>query len=615
MIPILYEETETEFLHNGIGQLDETLVCEVTESGNEQFDLYLEYPSGGRYMKEIQEFRFVAAKPNDVDDIHSFRIYDIDKETDDSVVRVYAETITNDLGGNLIKDIELLDATPQAAMDLLKSNLELPSNLNFISDITKKADVIWERRNPLNCIVGERGSLVDLFGGEIKRTNDYIYLYDRRGRDRVTTIRPESNLDGLKMKVSTKGLVTKILPYFTHIPEGSETQEPETVYGKMVDSPNINNYPVVVLRAIDFSSDEEVVDEKTLNEKASTYFSSINTDVDKPKVSVDVDLVQLSESPMYRHYAGLETIGMTDTVDVWVEEFDIDVNVKVNTVVYDVLQEKVVQISAGTKSMSLYQSNRNEYQQGLDSMQKYVSNGLDHAVQLAANESNKVFRGSTEPTEGMRKNDVWYQPVGTGGIRLHIYDGTEWKLDKVSADQLTGDLDVQNGDVNLININANNITLNRGRFIELSANELNNNLYITGSMLRYVHSNGSETRMTSSGLFHREGGTNYQTNYLFDITTLTGLNHFPESPRWISLPSIYRGKQFKAVAVLTDAYGMTNSANYAQLAIQRVVCYVDRPNIDYANARVPVVGYVYTRNTVSGVREFWPIQVQILSQF
>lgn len=152
-------------------------------------------------------------------------------------------------------------------------------------------------------------------------------------------------------------------------------------------------------------------------------------------------------------------------------------------------------------------------------------------------------------------------------------------------------------------------------FVKSSWNAINSRLDVDGSQLKFKHTDGSETIMNAAGLIHREGGTNYETNYLFDIITVTGLNNFPSSQRWIQLPAIYKGKRFKAVAVLSDAYGHTESPNYNRLNMQRIVSYVDHPNIDYTNARVPVVGYVYTRDSTSGAREFWPIQVQVLVQF
>ena len=98
MIPILYEETEVIFNHNGIGLLDESIVCEVTEVLNGAFDLYLEYPSDGRWAKELKDFRIISAKPNDRDEPHNFRIYEIEKDLNPQTIYVYATSITNDLG-------------------------------------------------------------------------------------------------------------------------------------------------------------------------------------------------------------------------------------------------------------------------------------------------------------------------------------------------------------------------------------------------------------------------------------------------------------------------------------------------------------------------------------
>ena len=70
MKPILYKAGETDFNHNGIGALSETIACEVTEERNGEFELYLEYPASGLHYAEIQELCLVKAKPNSVDDLH-----------------------------------------------------------------------------------------------------------------------------------------------------------------------------------------------------------------------------------------------------------------------------------------------------------------------------------------------------------------------------------------------------------------------------------------------------------------------------------------------------------------------------------------------------------------
>lgn len=78
-------------------------------------------------------------------------------------------------------------------------------------------------------------------------------------------------------------------------------------------------------------------------------------------------------------------------------------------------------------------------------------------IQTAANGKNKIFRGEVEPTEGMMVNDLWYKPVGEGETMLYTWNGEIWELSKVSAGLLAGTLDAENGDVNVINLNAASI--------------------------------------------------------------------------------------------------------------------------------------------------------------
>lgn len=71
-----------------------------------------------------------------------------------------------------------------------------------------------------------------------------------------------------------------------------------------------------------------------MNAEAAGYFTYINPDCDKPKVNLEIDLMQLSDSAEYAKFKSLERIGLTDTVTVWVEKFDIDVVVKVTEVTF-----------------------------------------------------------------------------------------------------------------------------------------------------------------------------------------------------------------------------------------------------------------------------------------
>jgi phage minor structural protein len=217
--PVLFEKDDTNYDHNGIAVLYDSVSCTVTEEYNGVFDMELEYPVDGEWFNEIKEERQILAKPNDVDDPHAFRIYEVTKDLDTGVMLVKATSVTDDLGGNLIPHVSVTNLTAQQALTEMKNNLIEPTVFDFVSDIDTRSSTEWTRINPLQAIVGTDGSLVDFWGGDIKRTNNTIYLYSRRGTDHVTVIRPGKNVDGFNMVVSTKGIITKILPYYTYTPE------------------------------------------------------------------------------------------------------------------------------------------------------------------------------------------------------------------------------------------------------------------------------------------------------------------------------------------------------------------------------------------------------------
>ena len=468
MIPILYAENETNFNHNGIGQLHEVIGYEVTEVRNGEFELMLEYPVSGQWFKEISDMRLILADPNDTDDPHLFRIYEITKVLSTASVLIYAGSITNDLGGNMVRSVTISGETGQQAMNKLKASLIEPTNFNFVSDIQTETSTKWENRNALNCIAGEQGSLIQYWGGEIKRTNDTIYLYSRRGTDNVSTIRPGKNLRGFEMTVSTKGLITAILPFFKTTPDDGST-ELITITGDVVYSPLAGNYPISKITPVDYSGNESVTTLEELNAKALVYFEETNPGSDKPKVKLNIDMMELADSEEYAQFKDLEKIHLTDTVTVWVEKFDVDVVVKVTEVVYDGMARRIKKLTAGTPSVTFYDSVRNTYQQDINYLKDYadtIVNGVRNQIQLTADSKNTIFRGYTEPTSDIsKKDDLWYKDIGSGNVEMFQYDGAFWVSLKITDDVFAEEMSITkftagtlNAElVNLINLNASNI--------------------------------------------------------------------------------------------------------------------------------------------------------------
>lgn len=452
MRPILYEQNERVFDTNGMGILYDAISAEVTEVRNAEFELELKYPVGGEWAQALTQNRYILVKPNDYDEPHAFRIYEIEKEVDSNQITVKGVTKTDELSGNVIKPLSIKSATPSGAWEQLKRVAVDPIEYNFISDIQTAKDTNMDIRNVLNTIAGEEGSFIDTWGGEIKRTNNTIYLYSKRGKDHVTTIRPRKNLKNVKVKSSMAGKFTRILPYVIFTPEG-ENEAEQVIYGDIIKSPHYDDYFVKRIVPLDLSS--EFNDSSTHKEgeetkkkaptpaqvtaKAQSYFTSKNKDADKPDLSVEVEMIPLQDSTEWdrRIIQALEKIQLCDTVDVYVPKIDCDVTVKVRKIVYDVLRERIIKIeasSSGTGRASLADQQKAQWQ---DLTNKIINNalygekdGLIHTILTSANNKNKNFYGPEEPPrEKVSKDDLWFKPVGgEGEVEMWRFDGENWVL-------------------------------------------------------------------------------------------------------------------------------------------------------------------------------------------
>lgn len=452
MRPILYEQNERVFDTNGMGILYDAISAEVTEVRNAEFELELKYPVGGEWANALTQNRYILVKPNDYDEPHAFRIYEVEKEVDSNQITVKAVTKTDELSGNIIKPLSIKSATPSGAWEQLKRVAVDPIEYNFISDIQTAKDTNMDIRNVLNAIAGEEGSFIDTWGGEIKRTNNTIFLYSKRGKDHVTTIRPRKNLKNVKVKSSMAGKFTRILPYVTFTPEG-ENEAEQVIYGDIIKSPHYDDYFVKRIVPLDLSS--EFNDSSTHKEgeeakkkaptpaqvtaKAQSYFTSKNKDADKPDLSVEVEMLPLQDSTEWdrRIIQALEKIQLCDTVDVYVPKIDCDVTVKVRNIVYDVLRERIIKIeasSSGSGRASLADQQKAQWQ---DLTNKIVNNalygekdGLIHTILTSANNKNKNFYGPEEPPrEKVSKDDLWFKPVGgEGEVEMWRFDGENWVL-------------------------------------------------------------------------------------------------------------------------------------------------------------------------------------------
>ncbi|WP_430611165.1 hypothetical protein IGL01_002293 [Enterococcus sp. DIV0340] len=378
MKPILYSPTDTNFETGGIGVLVDCKKCLVTEEGNGAYTAELAFPINAKYSEQLEDHNYqIKCKPNAEDNYHIFYIYNHYKDMATGVLYVYAKSRTMKLGNRAVKKLMFERATCEEAMEYLEKAMDQQSDIRLFSDITRVGSTSIEVTNPLQCIKGIDGSFNQIYGGEMKHEPFKLSLLNRRGKDHVTTFRYRKNLSGLKVDINFDGLLTRVFPYADV--QNNEGQT-ERIYGNKVDSPYINHYDgEVYSEYVQFTEEQGVTNQTSLNNVAKKYFSSLNPNCDKPKVSIELNIRKMEDSALAKRFKSFRTIGLFDTFDVFHERYNIKITAQVTKIVYDSLAERVESLEAGDTKYTFFEKQKQEIAETLKGYtgKQYASNFID----------------------------------------------------------------------------------------------------------------------------------------------------------------------------------------------------------------------------------------------
>ena len=398
MTPILYEKDEIDFTSQGLGSLVEIYDVDVEEQRNGLLQLTASYPVSGLRYADISVGRIILAKPNQRDDVHAFRIVSTELDVTGYSLMIEADSITYDLNHNIVKHLNVSGADGQTMMSALKNAIVNPSIFNFYSDINHVSSTSLDYVNPMEAIMGVKGSFLQIWGGELKRENRRVAMFNRRGRDNVATFRLGKNIAGLKYSVDISSLVTRIIPTKS---VQNDDQTTTTLEGTPVDSQYINNYEQIYTLPLEFT-DDSIKTVADLNAAAKGWFTqSANTGRDKPTVTIDIDVLSLQDSADYQDkFKNLESVSLTDTVTVYVPEYGVNVTAIVNELHYDPILDRVTKMTVGTAKQSFADSSRTQLSDLQDKIIS-VQNQVD-AVAVSANGKSTNYYGSVEPSHPRR---------------------------------------------------------------------------------------------------------------------------------------------------------------------------------------------------------------------
>lgn len=427
MIPILYDAKETNFNNNGLGMLSDCTYCTVTEERNGSFELELRYPIEGQLYESIKYDSIIKAMPNELSSLQLFRVYYNSKPIN-GLVTFKAEHISYQLNKIPVSPFTANSITETFTQLKAKSAIDNP--FEMWTDVTKNGTMSVAVPSSFRSLLGGvSGSVLDTYGGEYEWDNYTVKLHAQRGQDRGVKILYGKNLKDVTQEENISNALTGIYPYYK-ADESTVLELPE----KVVQIQSTYAYPRIA--PVDLSSSFEsgtTVTVDMLRKAANNYIK--NNDIAKPTVSLQVQFEPLWQTEGYEDIAGLERVGLCDTVEVEFYKLGVSAKAKVVKTVFDVLKEKYESIEIGDARTNIADTIVQQ-QQEIDSAPSMST--LEQAIAAATNAITGnsggyvVLRPAKNPQEILimdtpdinTAKKVWRWNSGGLGYSSNGYNGT-----------------------------------------------------------------------------------------------------------------------------------------------------------------------------------------------
>ena len=391
MIPCLYASMEKKFDNNGIGKMADAHSCVVTEKRNGSFELEMVYPADGIHADQLEEGNIILAKPSDTGRSQPFRIYKIATPIDGKLT-VKARHISYQL--NFITVSPFATTSCTGALAGLGNHAASECPFEVWTDISSSASFrLSEPSSFRNCLGGIDGSVLDTFGGEYEWDRYTVKLHHHRGADHGVHIVYGKNLIDFKMERNIESVITGVHPYWQNSETGEVTELPEKVV--LVEQRSVPYQKITVLDCTSGFQDKPT--DEMMRSFAQDYLK--NTSLTEPQVDIDIDFIQLWNTPDYEDVVEAEQVSLCDTVHVFISKLGIEVSSKVTETQYDCLLERYEGITLSNSTVSSRNSS------------------LTTALSSIRNTANEAYNTALRVETSMGEQ--------IGGISVSmVYDGT-----------------------------------------------------------------------------------------------------------------------------------------------------------------------------------------------
>lgn len=485
MIPILIDTDNTI-----LGNITDCTGCTATEERNGIYEAKFTVPMQSDIYGKIQTGRFISAKPNDISNNQKFRIY---KRFDDKIAKTttfYCEHIRYKLAGIPVAP-DTYSGTPASILSDMLTSVNANTEFSAWSDISAVKDITMEIPSSAGAMLaGQKGSLLDTFGGEFEFDNYTVKLHQNRGQEKKTEIRYRKNLTGFTCTEDTTNTYTHVYPFYRN-EDGVYVQ----LDSKVITLANASNLPFERCYMLDLSAEFDTPPTKAqLQAKANAFINA--NDLDTVARHYKVSFVPLWQTEEYKNLAVLERCSLCDTVTVIHEKEK--VKAKIIKTIYDVLNERYISIEMGNAKSNFAQTVGQQLKQvddTINSTKSFLQQSIERQTKrITGNRGGHiVLRDSDEdglPDEQLIMDDLsvgsalkmWRWNMGGLGYSRNGYSGpfelALTDLGEINASMITtGSLDagiITTGVLNADLIKAGTIkSVNNNMSVNMQTGKIN----------------------------------------------------------------------------------------------------------------------------------------------
>lgn len=333
--PRLYPPTAAAWDNNGLGALSDCISCVVEETLNGPFELEMQYRLNGLHYADITLRSIILAKPNPTARPQPFRVYKISRPIN-GVVTINAQHLSYDLSGIVIEPFNAPSLA--SALEGMKTNAVTENPFEYETDKTVISDfVVSYPSSARSLVAGQRGSLLDTYGGELEFDRYQVKLLAHRGKDNGVTIRYGKNMTDVNQEEDGSGVYTGVYPYWYSEEEGSADLGSSYV-------PVEGEFDFTRILLLDLTEEfENKPTAEELTQKAQEYIS--NHDPGVPTISTTVSWYQSREF--------VENVNLGDVVGVYFSRLGISAKAKIVKTRYNALQNRYESVDIGSVRSSI----------------------------------------------------------------------------------------------------------------------------------------------------------------------------------------------------------------------------------------------------------------------